>query len=158
MPKIIIETFIKANKDIVFDVSRSVELHQLSTRKTDETAIAGKTSGLMELNETVTWRAKHLGVYQNLTATITAFQKPTYFSDEMVKGAFKRFKHEHFFDDCEGGTLMKDVFDYESPLGPLGKLADFLFLKKYMTRFLLFRNNTIRQVVENGSYTKFLNR
>ncbi len=66
MPKIHLQTFIKAKKELVFDLSRSIDLHLLSTKKTNEKAIAGKTSGLMELNDTVTWRAKHLGIYQNL--------------------------------------------------------------------------------------------
>ena len=74
MPKIHLQTFIKSKKEIVFDLSRSVDLHLLSTKKTNEKAIAGKISGLMELNDTVTWRAKHLGIYQNLTSKITEFK------------------------------------------------------------------------------------
>ena len=149
MPKIILETIIKAKREIVFDLSRSVDLHLLSTQKTNESAIAGKISGLMELNDVVTWRAKHLGFYQNLTTKITAFEIPTYFSDEMTKGAFKSFKHEHFFESIKEGTLMRDIFDYKSPLGILGKLADLIFLKKYMTYFLLERNKTIKASAES---------
>ncbi len=135
MPIIVLETVINAKREIVFDLSRSVDLHLLSTQKTNEKAIAGKTSGLMEMNETVTWRAKHLGIYQNLTTKITAFEKPTFFADEMVNGAFKSFKHEHYFEDFQDGTLMKDNFEYKSPFGILGKLADFIFLKNYMKSF-----------------------
>ena len=117
MPRIEIKTVIKANRKIVFHLSRSIDLHQISTKETNEKAIAGKTSGLIGLNETVTWRARHLGIYQQLTAKITEYDYPNYFTDEMVSGAFKRFKHEHHFTSNEGGTLITDYFDYTSPLG-----------------------------------------
>jgi len=132
MPKIEIKTFVKADKKLVFDLSRSIDLHQISTEQTNEEAIAGVTSGLIGLNESVTWRAKHFGIYQKLTSKITAFKKPDYFVDEMEKGIFKRFKHEHIFTTFENGTLMIDIFDYDSPLSFLGKIADVLFLKNYM--------------------------
>lgn len=120
MPQIILKTFIKNDSHIVFDLCRSVDLHLISTKKTNEKAIARKTSGLMKLNDTVTWRAKHLGVYQTLTTKITQFNYPTYFADEMLKGAFKSFKHEHLFESGEGITLMTDIFTYKSPFGLLG--------------------------------------
>ena len=88
MPLIKLHTEIKANKEIVFDLSRSIDLHKISTEHSNETAIAGRTSGLIELHETVTWRAKHFGVYQTLTSKITTFNRPNLFTDEMVKGAF----------------------------------------------------------------------
>lgn len=156
MPKIHLKTFIKAKKELVFDLSRSVDLHLLSTKITNEKAIAGKTSGLMELNDTVTWRAKHLGIYQNLTSKITEFEEPNYFADEMVKGAFKSFKHQHFFDKSEDGTLMTDVFTYESPLGLLGKLADKVFLKNYLTSFLIKRNGVIKECAESEKWKEII--
>lgn len=152
MPKIELQTIIRSKKEIVFDLSRSVDLHLLSTKKTNEKAIAGKTSGLMELNDTVTWRAKHLGIYQNLSTKITEFEKPNYFADKMVKGVFKSFKHQHFFEDLEDGTLMTDIFEYRSPCGILGNLADIIFLEKYLTTFLLERNEVIKDCAETEKW------
>lgn len=157
MPKIELQTEIKAEKKIVFDLSRSIDLHQLSTAKTDEQAIAGKTSGLIGLDESVTWRAKHFGIYQNLTSKITEFDAPNFFVDEMLKGAFKSFKHEHHFTEIKGGTLMIDIFVYTSPFGILGKLADTLFLEKYMTDLLLERNRVIKEVAESEKWKSILN-
>ena len=156
MPIIVLETVINAKREIIFDLSRSVDLHLLSTEKTNEKAIAGKTSGLMEMNETVTWRAKHLGIYQNLTTKITAFEKSTYFADEMVNGAFKSFKHEHYFEDFQDGTLMKDNFEYKSPFGIVGKLADFIFLENYMKSLLIERNSMIKKVAETEKWKLLL--
>jgi len=158
MPKIELRTGINADKQIVFDLSRSIDLHKVSTQHTNETAIAGKTSGLMGLNESVTWRARHFGVYQNLTSGITEFDPPHYFADEMTSGVFNAFKHEHYFADHNGGTLMTDIFDYESPLGFLGKLADNLFLKKYMWNTLWQRNRVIKEFAESGRWKEILSR
>ncbi len=156
MPTIKIQTIIKANKQIVFDLSRSIDLHKISTQQTNEEAIAGVTSGLIGMNQSVTWRAKHFGIYQNLTSKITAFEPPNYFVDEMEKGIFKRFKHEHIFKEDQGQTLMIDVFDYESPLGILGQIADKLFLKKYMQNLLEKRNETIKEFAESGRWQEVL--
>ena len=152
MPKIELQTEIKADKEIVFDLSRSIDLHKISTAHTNEEAIAGKMSGLIGLNETVTWKAKHFGIYQKLTSKITAFDRPNFFVDEMVSGAFKNFKHEHRFADLNGGTLMTDFFEYESPLGFLGKIADKLFLEKYMTGLLIQRNRIVKEFAESEKW------
>ncbi|MEM6630184.1 MAG: SRPBCC family protein [Bacteroidota bacterium] len=156
MPIIQLEMKINAEIGIVFDLSRSIDLHKISTRHTHEEAVAGVTSGLIKMGESVTWRAKHFGIYQKLTSKITAFDRPNYFVDEMVKGAFKRFKHEHIFEEQEGKTLMKDVFEYESPLGLLGNMADALILEKYMRRLLEKRNETIKVFAETERWKEVL--
>lgn len=156
MPKIHLKTTIKAPIQLVFDLSRSIDLHQISTEQTHEKAIAGVTTGLIEQGEWVTWRARHFGIYQTLTAKITAMDSPHYFVDEMQQGIFECFKHEHIFEQVENYTLMTDIFDYTAPLGPLGKLADWLFLKKYMQSFLLKRNETIQHFAESNEWKKVL--
>tara|TARA_R110002051_G_scaffold145817_1_gene218769 strand:- start:23416 stop:23880 length:465 start_codon:yes stop_codon:yes gene_type:complete len=148
MPRIEIKTQIKAPIQIVFDLARNIDLHKLSTSQTNETAIAGKTSGLIDIGESVTWRAKHFGFYQELTSRITAFNSPNYFSDEMVSGIFKEFKHEHIFQEKNGITTMTDIFDYKSPFSILGRLVDILFLKAYMMSFLLKKNSVLKEYAE----------
>ncbi len=156
MPVIIIKTEVQADKKIVFDLSRSIDLHMISTEPSNEKAIAGVTSGLIGLNESVTWRAKHFGIYQTLTSKITAFNYPDYFVDEMVQGAFQGFRHEHHFEKSGHKTIMTDIFDYTSPLGYLGKLADILFLKKYMFNLLKNRNLVIKQYAESERWKEIL--
>ena len=151
MPRIILKTFIKAPADICFDLSRSVDVHVASTDGSNERAVAGVTSGMMNLGDTVTWEAEHFGVRQRLTSKITAFDRPRLFVDEMRRGAFRRWRHTHYFKPADGGTLMVDDVDYASPLGPLGSLADALFLKSYMTRLLEARNDYIRKLAESRS-------
>lgn len=156
MAKIYLETFIDAPVERVFDLSRSIELHKLSTKKTNEEAVAGKTKGLISLHETVTWRAKHLGVYQHLTVEIVAYERPNMFADKMLKGAFKSMYHVHRFEQEGTGTKMIDVFEFTSPLGFLGRLAELLFLKAYMTKFLVLRNTEIKTIAEGEGWKELL--
>ena len=113
-----------------------------------ERAVAGVTSGRLGPGDQVTWEAVHFGVRQRLTSRITEFEPPHRFVDEMVRGAFRRIRHEHQFVPTTDGTLMIDVFDYTAPLGLLGRLADALFLRRYMTRLLISRNAYLKQVAE----------
>ena len=155
MPTIELITIINAPIEKCFDLARSIDLHMESTRQTGEQAIAGKTSGLIELGETVTWRAKHFGIWQKLTSKITEFDQPNFFADEMMKGAFKSFRHEHYFLSRHGETLMKDIFIFESPYGILGRLFNWLVLKKYMNRLLVKRNKVIKSAAENKDLRSF---
>lgn len=148
MPIIRLETYIEASQETVFDLSRDIDLHQVSTAHTNEKAVAGKTSGLLELNESVTWEARHFGILQRLTSKITKMDRPSYFVDEMVSGAFKSFRHEHIFESKGKGTLMTDVFTYVSPVGVVGKVADGLFLRDYMKELLVQRNEVIKKYAE----------
>ncbi len=124
-----ITTLINSPIEIVFDLSRSIDLHKISTGKTNEEAIAGITSGLINQHETVTWKARHLFKSKTFTSKITTMQCPFYFKDEMQQGDLKKFVHEHFFEQNENGTLMKDKLVLEAPFGFIGKLATHIFLK-----------------------------
>ena len=156
MPIIKLETKINAPVERVFDLTRCIDLHKDSMSKYDEKAIAGVMTGLINMNETVTWEATHFGIKQNLTSKITAFERPHHFRDSMVTGAFKRFDHDHFFEASGGQILVKDVFDYDSPLGILGWIADALFVEKHLREMLKERNQIIKSIAESDDWRKFL--
>lgn len=155
MSTINLETFIHAPIERCFDLSRSVDLHIISTSQTNERAIAGVTSGLMKLNDVVTWEARHFGINQKLTVTITQFDRPNHFRDSQVKGIFHSFNHDHYFEVRAGGTLMKDVFQFKCPLGPFGTLAD-PFVKIHLKKFLETRNQAIKRVAEGNDWSSLL--
>jgi ligand-binding SRPBCC domain-containing protein len=119
-----------------------------STAHTREVAVAGVTHGLIGLGEEVTWEATHFAIRQRLTSRITVYRRPFHFRDSQVRGAFKRFDHDHLFSEMHGGTLMRDLFDFEAPFGVLGKVAEMVYLKRYMTGLLERRNKLIREVAE----------
>lgn len=156
MPTIHLSTAIAAPVDRVFDLARSIDLHTESTASTGERAVAGVTSGLIGPGEQVTWRARHFGVWQKLTVRITAFERPTHFADTMLRGAFRRMEHHHYFEPSAAGTIMRDEFTFESPLGVLGRLAEALFLTRYMRAFLLERNRVIKDTAESEEWRRYL--
>lgn len=157
MPILQITTIINASIERVFDLSRSIDLHKISTASTNEEAVAGITSGLINLNETITWQAVHLFKKRTMMVKITAMDPPIYFKDEMLKGDFKLFQHQHKFKKItEGITEMTDILKFESPFGLLGKLVDLAFMKHYLRHFLTLRNATIKQFAEGEDWKKLL--
>lgn len=148
MARIRIATVIDAPIECCFDLARDIDFHTRSLAHTCEIAIAGRTSGLIELGETVTWEGRHFGVWQRFTSKITAFERPTYFRDEMVAGAFKSFAHDHRFESTNGGTTMIDEVWFRSPFGILGIVVDAVLLKRYMTRLLAGRAEAIKREAE----------
>jgi ligand-binding SRPBCC domain-containing protein len=151
VPTIRIETKIQAPIELCFDLARDIDLHVQSMRASGERAVAGVTTGLIGLGDEVTWDAIHFGVRQRLTSRITAFDRPRSFRDSQVRGAFRRFDHDHLFDHESGVTTMRDLFDYTAPMGLLGCVADLLFLERYMRRILMERATVIRDAAERAS-------
>jgi ligand-binding SRPBCC domain-containing protein len=155
MPVIKLETIINAPIERCFSLASSIDLHMASVAKTSEKAIAGVTTGLIKLNDTVTWEARHLGVKQHLTSMITEFNQPYSFTDEMIAGPFKKLHHQHLFNEQGGVTLMTDIFEFEAPFGIFGKLAEFIFLTRYMRRFLIERNTFLKKAAESPGWQKY---
>ena len=156
LPVLHLTTEIHAPVARCFDLARSVDLHMHSTAATGETVVDGVRSGLMGPGDVVTWRARHFGVRQRLTSRITAFDRPHHFRDSMVRGAFARFNHDHRFHEVGGVTVMTDVFDFDSPLGPLGRIADALVLTAYLRRFLARRNDVLKTIAESDGWRALL--
>lgn len=150
MTTIHLSTKIKSSKQVIFDLSRNIDVHKLSTAKSKETAIDGITSGLINKGETVTWRGKHFGFYLTHKSIISAMEIPSYFVDKMVEGKFKSFKHEHSFIEENGFIMMIDKIEYQTPYGIFGKLFDVLFLKKHLTNFINKRNSVLKELAENN--------
>jgi ligand-binding SRPBCC domain-containing protein len=152
MAVIELQTKIAAPIERCFTLSLSVDVHTLSTAHTGEKVVGGVHTGVMQWGDSVTWRARHFGIWQELTSKITAYQYPTYFCDEMQKGAFESMRHEHHFSTQGYHTLMTDLFVFEAPLGVLGKLANVLVLHKYMQNLLIQRNAVIKTIAESEQW------
>lgn len=148
MPTIIIETLINAPAERCFDLARDIGLHCQTTSKTGERAVAGVTSGLIELGQSVTFEAVHFGMRQRLTSRIVEFDRPKLFVDEMTKGIFASMRHVHEFETRDKSTLMRDTVTWKSPLGVLGVFADGLFLKRYMMKFITERGISLKDIAE----------
>lgn len=132
-------------------MARDVGLHCQTAARTRERAVGGRTHGLLELGDDVTFEGVHFGIRQKLSARIVAFDRPNCFADEMTRGAFQSLRHVHEFFPTPGGTRMRDTLEWTAPLGFLGILADILFLKSHMRRFLLDRNSRLKALAESRS-------
>ena len=156
MVKIELETTIEAPVERVFDLSRSVDLHMASTDFTGERAIAGVTCGRIGPGEQVTWQGRHFGVKLEHTSLITAYQFPIHFQDSMVRGRFRRFRHDHFFEKTASGTVMRDVMEFEAPYGMLGQVAEAILLERHLRQLLERRNQCIKRVAESDGWRRYL--
>ena len=139
-----------------FDLARCIDAHLGSAASSAEQAISGVTAGLIGLNQHVTWRGRHFGFWYTHTSRITVFEPPVFFQDSMVKGAFKSFCHDHCFEHRDGLTTMTDILRFEAPYGWLGKMAECLFLKTYLRRFLEKRNQFLKRTAESEDWKRFL--
>jgi ligand-binding SRPBCC domain-containing protein len=148
MTSIKLYTEIKAPIRTVFDLSRDIDVHLETMEYSNEKAIAGRTSGCIELGETVTWQGKHFGMNIQHQSIITAMEIPTYFVDEMKNGHFKWLKHEHFFESKNRHTIMTDHFSYEVPFGAVGRILNSLFLKPHLLNILEKRSKCIKKIAE----------
>jgi ligand-binding SRPBCC domain-containing protein len=156
-------TLIRAPVERCFDLARSVEVHVAGNVHSGEAAVAlagtgaGVTSGLISMAQRVTWRAKHFGVWHNLTSEITAMDRPAYFQDTMTQGIFRFMRHDHFFRPLSPDeTEMKDVFCFAAPLPVLGRLAEIAFLRRYMHALLRERNAVLKEIAESSEWQRYL--
>lgn len=150
MTRIVLTTLIRAPVERVFDLARDLDAHKRSLAHTDERIVGGRSGGLIELGEEVEWEARHLGLRWRLRSRITEMVRPRSFTDEQVTGPFASFRHRHDFEARDGGTLVTDTWEHRAPLGPLGVVADALFLRRHMRRLLETRNATLRAEAERG--------
>lgn len=147
MPVLRIITDMRAPVETCFDLSRSIDLHLESMITSNERAVAGVTSGLIGAGEEVTWEAWHLGRLWRMTSRITEFDPPHRFVDEMVRGPFGSFRHEHGFEAQGDGTRMTDVVRFRMGFGVLGRLAD-PFAALYLGHLMGQRNTAITRKAE----------
>ena len=149
MPTFELETRINAPIERCFDLARSVDLHTHSSH-VPERAVAGKTTGLLELGDEVTWEARHFWKMQRLTSRIVAMDRPRSFSVEMTKGAFASHTHQFTFISNSDATVQHEVFQFRSPLGILGRAVDALVLKRYLKNFMVRRNAFLKEQAETS--------
>jgi ligand-binding SRPBCC domain-containing protein len=145
VPHIHLVTDLDAPPARAFDASLDLDL-ELRAGAPYGTRIkgSGRSGGIIALGESVTWHARHFGLPWSHTSRITEHERPWRFVDEMQRGAFAQFRHEHTFEALPGGrTRMTDDLHYRPPLGALGRLAGRLLVDERLRRLLAERNTEI---------------
>jgi ligand-binding SRPBCC domain-containing protein len=150
LPTIEIETRIAAPRERVFDLSRDVDAHAESSAFTGERIVEpGRTHGLLELGDLLTFLGRHLGVRQRVTVRITEMDPPRRYVDVGVRGALRELQHVHDFEEIDGGaTLMRDIIMWRSPFGILGRAADALFVTRHMRWFVSEKQARLKRMAE----------
>jgi ligand-binding SRPBCC domain-containing protein len=78
---------------------------------------------------------------------LPVWDPPRRFVDMQVRGPYKSFRHEHVFEDAAGGgTLMRDIVQYELPFGILGTVAQRLLVARQLRRIFDYRARRIREL------------
>lgn len=149
MPILMIETAINAQAEICFGLVRNVSFYVQSGEKDFEKFAAENPHGEIMLGEIVTFERKIFGVSQILKVKVIELEKPLRFTDEMIEGNFKSFRHTHEFISVNDQTLMRDTFVWKSPFWILGKVLDAIFIKKYLRKTAVRRNAKLREIAES---------
>jgi ligand-binding SRPBCC domain-containing protein len=80
-----------------------------------------------------------LGIPLFWMTEITHVQKPHFFVDEQRRGPYSLWHHEHHFKPITGGVEMTDLVHYSLPMGPLGRLAHSVFIKRQLEKIFAYR-------------------
>lgn len=135
-------------RERLFDLSLDIDAHVASMSPSGERAVEGVTTGSIGMGETVTWRARHFGIWFTMTSRITAFEHPARFVDEQTRGPFRSFRHEHLFEQHGEETVMIDTIMLASPI--FGALAERLVLVPYLRRLITSRNRHLLEALAGG--------
>ncbi|MGM7667195.1 SRPBCC family protein [Microbacterium sp. A93] len=130
----------------LFEVSLNIDEHLGSMADSGERAIGGVTTGAIQLGETVTWRARHFGVWFTMTSQITEHEWPRRFVDEQIAGPFRSFRHVHEYRTVGRTAVMTDTITLASPV--FGRLAEKLVLVPYLRRLIRQRNRHLLAVLD----------
>lgn len=154
MHTLVVETVIHASPQRCFDLARSVDAHLASAQATGERAVAGTTTGLLELDDEVTWEARHLGLRWRLTSRITAFDPPRFFQDRQQRGPFASFEHDHAFEPIDAGrTRMIDTLRFAAPGAWLGWPIGRWVLKPHLRRFIERRGQSLAEAAMRETHS-----
>lgn len=86
-----------------------------------------------------------LGLRMKWLTEITHIEHLRYFVDVQREGPYAFWHHQHHFQPQGEGTLMQDILHYKVPYGPLGSLADGLFVNKMVDEIFSYRKIAIEE-------------
>ena len=88
-----------------------------------------------------------LGVPIRWRAFIREWDPPYRFVDVQVRGPYARWEHRHRFLEEGGGTWVEDRVTYRLPLGPLGRAAHALIVRRQIAALWRYRTRQLGELV-----------
>lgn len=150
------EVRVRAPAARCFDLARSVDLHVDSATDIAARAVDGRTHGLSADGDCTTWSARFCGLRFAMTTRVEDFAPPTRFADRLTRGLLRQFAHRYHFTPLpDGGCTMSDDLTIEAPCGPLGRLAERLYLARRMNVLVRRRLEYIRRVAESDDWRRY---
>ena len=77
---------------------------------------------------------------------ITHVKKNEFFVDEQRIGPYKIWHHEHLFREEKNGVMMIDIISYKLPFGLIGRLINYLFIKKKLNNIFNYRYEKMNEL------------
>ena len=84
-----------------------------------------------------------LGIPLHWVTEIKHVEDQSFFVDEQRFGPYAFWHHQHHFKAVEGGVEMVDLIHYKLPLGILGRLANFIFVRRQLEGIFTFRTQRL---------------
>lgn len=84
-----------------------------------------------------------LGIPMYWMTEITHVKDRTYFIDEQRFGPYSLWHHQHHFKEIPGGVEMIDIVHYRIPLGILGQIANWLFVRQQLNTIFEYRTKAV---------------
>ncbi len=157
MPLIRCDTAVNAPPQRCFDLARSVDLHVDSSVEIAARAVAGRRAGLSADGDTTVWSARFFGLRFAMHTRIEDYSPPSRFRDRMTRGLLRHFAHLYEFRPLpDGRCLMSDELQVEAPFGPLGLVAERLYLIRRMEYLVRQRLDRIKTVAEGDGWRRYL--
>ena len=94
----------------------------------------------IEQGTEIEYRLRLHGIPLGWRSRITAWQPPHSFTDEQIRGPYRRWTHRHTFTPQDGGTLITDFVEYDM-LG--GLLIDRLLVRRDLRRIFAYRQDQL---------------
>ena len=91
----------------------------------------------------IDYRLRVHGVPLRWQSCISVWQPPYRFVDEQLRGPYRRWHHEHVFEEVAGGTLCRDIVDYDVPGG---SIIHALFVRPDLVKIFAFRQQKLREI------------
>lgn len=98
----------------------------------------------MGVGAIIDYRLRVRGFPVRWRSEITCWDPPRRFVDEQRRGPYRRWVHEHTFEDVDGGTLVGDTVDYAVRFGVL--VQRFL-VGPDLRRIFVYRKQRLRELL-----------
>jgi len=91
----------------------------------------------------IDYRLRLHGIPLRWRSRISVWEPPFRFVDEQLRGPYRRWRHEHSFEEGDGGTLCRDIVDY-SVWG--GRPVEAIFVRPDVRRIFAFRQTKLQEL------------